>query len=397
MCGGTAESAPPAVSPRGLSPRVRGNPNQVARNRNCSGSIPACAGEPLLRHRRAGIQQVYPRVCGGTGVEGLVQPPLVGLSPRVRGNHGLPYRRPVWPWSIPACAGEPLGGGLVDGHSGVYPRVCGGTPQRTEHQLASQGLSPRVRGNPFGVAAGQRWPGSIPACAGEPRRGTASILLRRVYPRVCGGTILCPATGAEIWGLSPRVRGNLGGTPVAACSLRSIPACAGEPLAGGLAAAIARVYPRVCGGTSFCVRPLDGGNGLSPRVRGNRAGLSCGVPAPGSIPACAGEPYILMPAPAEGRVYPRVCGGTCPLDKQGGVPGGLSPRVRGNPDAAGRADCPAGSIPACAGEPAASYHWAFRFSVYPRVCGGTCRRRHRCSRRRGLSPRVRGNRLVQAG
>ena len=32
--------------------------------------------------------------------------------------------------------------------------------------------------------------GSIPACAGEPPVAIISSILRRVYPRVCGGTLL---------------------------------------------------------------------------------------------------------------------------------------------------------------------------------------------------------------
>ena len=96
-------------------------------------------------------------------------------------------------------------------------------------------------------------------------------------------------TGAG-WGLSPRVRGNqrrVGGLPAAA---GSIPACAGEPLAAGFCAALAEVYPRVCGGTTTPPTPPTPPQGLSPRVRGNRRGARPDPDGPGSIPACAGEP-----------------------------------------------------------------------------------------------------------
>ena len=50
------------------------------------------------------------------------------------------------------------------------------------------------------------------------------------------------------------------------------------------------VYPRVCGGTRNAW--LDGlkHSGLSPRVRGNLAGVAQQIAVQGSIPACAGEP-----------------------------------------------------------------------------------------------------------
>ena len=52
--------------------------------------------------------------------------------------------------------------------------------------------------------------GSIPACAGEPRRLLIRDLQNKVYPRVCGGTLQIVWTDTKAKGLSPRVRGNLG-------------------------------------------------------------------------------------------------------------------------------------------------------------------------------------------
>ena len=74
---------------------------------------------------------------------------------------------------------------------------------------------------------------------------------------------------------------------------RSIPACAGEPLAPPDVANPGEVYPRVCGGTRRERPRLPAGKGLSPRVRGN-----------------PGEPIPKMVAAVTGTVYPRVCGGT---------------------------------------------------------------------------------------
>ena len=56
------------------------------------------------------------------------------------------------------------------------------------HLLVSDGLSPRVRGNPLGVVIVRRNFRSIPACAGEPPVCTTPAWAPEVYPRVCGGT-----------------------------------------------------------------------------------------------------------------------------------------------------------------------------------------------------------------
>ena len=73
---------------------------------------------------------------------------------------------------------------------------------------------------------------SIPACAGEPRDLPFDYLMHEVYPRVCG-----------------------------------------EPPGPVPGAAVHRVYPRVCGGTGPGTAGPPCWWGLSPRVRGNRTHL----------------------------------------------------------------------------------------------------------------------------
>ena len=280
---------------------------------------------------RAMSSKVYPRVCGGTGSVVLVAASPRGLSPRVRGNplHGGESACPRG--SIPACAGEPADPAPACVCAAVYPRVCGGTNLAALGSRASEGLSPRVRGNPPATAARDRFAWSIPACAGEPQLADVRDDVRGVYPRVCGGTRSSRRVKARLWGLSPRVRGNpgarVGGVPAAG----SIPACAGEPCRCPKNFRPKKVYPRVCGGTRHCRygRPPDAG--LSPRVRGNRGGFSGAYQQAGSIPACAGEPLGFCAAGRAGEVYPRVCGGTAARTGAYSSSRGLSPRVRGNP------------------------------------------------------------------
>ena len=199
--------------------------------------------------------------------------------------------------------------------------------------------------------AAARNPGSIPACAGEPRQSGLKPSRTRVYPRVCGGTTRLSGSLPQHSGLSPRVRGNHIAQILRFASQRSIPACAGEPATRKGCGVCNWVYPRVCGGTA-------GGSG-TPSTRKR------------SIPACAGEPQMIGQYQQRDEVYPRVCGGTV----RAGAPPirvvGLSPRVRGNPPARLRPSSAARSIPACAGEPTAATHLATIPRVYPRVCGGT--------------------------
>ena len=375
-------------------------------------SIPACAGEPRLRSPVASSPVVYPRVCGGTRGPEHQKQLQAGLSPRVRGNHRAPVETDKGARSIPACAGEPLNGSRRTRGRRVYPRVCGGTRSSRRVVSRSHGLSPRVRGNLGRWADRPRLCGSIPACAGEPTFSHGSALPPSVYPRVCGGTTSPPRSVSTVMGLSPRVRGNpphrssahkylrsipacagepppLHAPPPAVRGLSprvrgnpgqasvysdlgfSIPACAGEPVTSCLPSRHDRVYPRVCGGTGVSVQDMNPNKGLSPRVRGNRRTQTGLGAITRSIPACAGEPYKARVGAQTAAVYPRVCGGTAPVPVGDLRRKGLSPRVRGNRLAWASDHADDRSIPACAGEPRVGLGSGSTGAVYPRVCGGT--------------------------
>ena len=148
----------------------------------------------------------------------------------------------------------------------------------------------------------------------------------------------------------------------------------------------------MCGGTSANPRRAVNPGGLSPRVRGNPVNHILVSEICGSIPACAGEPYSLVFISLPPPVYPRVCGGTKAAANTQSQSRGLSPRVRGNRPAARPGLSVSRSIPACAGEPCISEVASDKIQVYPRVCGGTVMGGRGADTDRGLSPRVRGNR-----
>ncbi len=200
---------------------------------------------------------VYPRVRGGTVVWSWQEHVGAGLSPRARGNLDHDICRQHVHRSIPACAGEPRSAALHEPFYTVYPRVRGGTPFAVFSLPVMSGLSPRARGNQFTPKLAQRHVRSIPACAGEPARKRSSNRSSQVYPRVRGGTTACAkvmssrsglsprargnrhrhdSVAAVVAGLSPRARGNLHDLRFLALEVRSIPACAGEPLQSQFAA-----------------------------------------------------------------------------------------------------------------------------------------------------------------
>ena len=174
----------------------------------------------------------------------------------------------------------------------------------------STGLSPRLRGNRNALQRYGRRRGSIPAPAGEPSPRPSARRRRRVYPRACGGTarIRCPC--CVLGGLSPRLRGNLASPGKPFISARSIPAPAGEPATSSGRGLGCRVYPRACGGTLAAYLACISAYGLSPRLRGNRQPAGRGAHRRGSIPAPAGGTGMSGASPKVAR--------------------GLSPRLRGN-------------------------------------------------------------------
>ena len=294
----------------GLSPRVRGNLADDGDLGAMQGSIPASAGEPPTETRVASYAEVYPRECGGTLV--LWPERLIGqgLSPRVRGNPGIPARRRRVLRSIPASAGEPIAIAFFMVFLRVYPRECGGTIFRRPKPALPEGLSPRVRGNQLGFRRLVFRVGSIPASAGEPGSGELFLDKFEVYPRECGGTTAGSSSSSSWCGLSPRVRGNHQRAHDHAEGRGSIPASAGEPRTASMRGATAEVYPRECGGTRLAPGARRESMGLSPRVRGNRPRAPALLAGIRSIPASAGEPAERWQCRWLPRVYPRECGGT---------------------------------------------------------------------------------------
>ena len=375
----------------GPSPRVRGSRRTTTTRSLKGGSIPACAGEPAPALNTAQRIGVHPRVCGGAGTFVEVAGHGGGPSPRVRGSRASLISRLKPPGSIPACAGEPRSSRSHRRARGVHPRVCGGAALSASPTYLSTGPSPRVRGSRVPDRGIRGVGGSIPACAGEPRESAEGACERGVHPRVCGGARNAADFDLKYRGPSPRVRGSRTRRESIKSTARSIPACAGEPARSSTQTTSRRVHPRVCGGATRARQRRPAGVGPSPRVRGSRRGDDGGARPCGSIPACAGEPSLPCPTGRQTWVHPRVCGGAEDVFQRRERGWGPSPRVRGSRRAGDHDHRRGGSIPACAGEPLFKQSNRELHRVHPRVCGGARVTARATPASTGPSPRVRGS------
>ena len=141
-----------------------------------------------------------------------------------------------------------------------------------------------------------------------------------VHPRVGGET----HSGIWRW-VHPRVMPTE----------RSIPAWAGKPARLWRAQHSYQVHPRVGGETAVRARNADGGEGPSPRGRGNLAFSHPHLLDLGSIPAWAGKPTTYGRSMTTPAVHPRVGGETEIAYGRENPVSGPSPRGRGNRAASG--------------------------------------------------------------
>ena len=110
--------------------------------------------------------------------------------------------------------------------------------------------------------------GSIPAYAGDPPLSGCRIAVFEVYPRLRGGSIVSKPPQFELVGLSPPTRGILIGKRVKHADVGSIPAYAGDPHPQSGRRCQGKVYPRLRGGSGYGSIAQGVNQGLSPPTRG---------------------------------------------------------------------------------------------------------------------------------
>ena len=187
---------------------MRGNRHLKCTKYSGCGPIPANAGEPACATPCQRPPRAYPRECGGTLPLNAARCAETGLSPRMRGNHDSIPCKLAGKGPIPANAGEPVFAGFGKDSRWAYPRECGGTWMPPISMRRSSGLSPRMRGNRVSFVSIFGPSGPIPANAGEPIFPPQPRESSGAYPRECGGTLIALRGILDLEGLSPRLRGN---------------------------------------------------------------------------------------------------------------------------------------------------------------------------------------------
>ena len=152
----------------GLSPPTRGSHNRDPDAEPFQGSIPAHAGKPNAVPIWKLAGWVYPRPRGEAALMlwGFVS--VAGLSPPTRGSPRVDRVEEPARGSIPAHAGKPPCRSRRADCGRVYPRPRGEARQGPRNGDGERGLSPPTRGSLVIVIAIPISIGSIPAHAGKP-------------------------------------------------------------------------------------------------------------------------------------------------------------------------------------------------------------------------------------
>ncbi len=318
----------------GPSPRVQGTPLFRRESSSCHRSIPARAGNTWRPGRSCAGPTVHPRACREHSTVSGGKLLAIGPSPRVQGT-----RRAAGPKT---------------GRVSVHPRAC------REHgsvRLPSRrpaGPSPRVQGTLVLDVLRSEVDRSIPARAGNTRQRPEHFGMHPVHPRACREHSSALSTVAVAVGPSPRVQGTRPRRGQSRVGYRSIPARAGNTRWRWRTTGSSSVHPRACREHSSPVRPCFRVPGPSPRVQGTR-GLQLdpeGVHR--SIPARAGNTSSPRTRAPGSPVHPRACREHADPAAQVAGLVGPSPRVQGTLGRTSRLRPGRRSIPARAGNTAAS-------------------------------------------
>ncbi len=314
-----------------LSPRMWGIPGGMSGQFQPFRSIPTHVGKPPNQNVFLHLFWVYPHACGETRIRQRIKKCSQGLSPRMWGN---PREN-----SARGCQSE------------VYPHACGETCTEPHRAVTYRGLSPRMWGNPKKQVQHDLFERSIPTHVGKPVHTRFWLQMMRVYPHACGETPIVYCDTGFNAGLSPRMWGNRCLLLNRDVIVRSIPTHVGKPGQTHQTNRLKRVYPHACGETTGTSRRLPFGSGLSPRMWGNLELQGIYISCSRSIPTHVGKPCLASENRRSIRVYPHACGETYSTYSVVYLYMGLSPRMWGNPQCYHSSELLVRSIPTHVGKP----------------------------------------------
>ena len=212
-----------------------------------------------------------------------------GSSPRPRGTRDVADRCGAAQRFIPASAGNTLSAHLNWRTNSVHPRVRGEHSYSVLPPTLTSGSSPRPRGTRLPAPHVDVRLRFIPASAGNTFSGSPAATAMTVHPRVRGEHVLRLAGRDCDDGSSPRPRGTRRPSSDASCSIRFIPASAGNTPVPSPLSNCCSVHPRVRGEHSLMGRRRPSCSGSSPRPRGTPAGDVSKRAQGRFIPASAGN------------------------------------------------------------------------------------------------------------
>ena len=169
----------------------------------------------------------------------------------------------------------------------------------------------------------------IPAHAGQTTWRYLAVLGGTDHPRACGANAPTMLSNTPSTGSSPRMRGKQRQPQPKPCSIRIIPAHAGQTSPRWLAPSFRTDHPRACGANGLRQAGADLKDGSSPRMRGKRYPLRRRRSSGRIIPAHAGQTGLLLKNIGEIPDHPRACGANdvgCAVNLE---LVGSSPRMRG--------------------------------------------------------------------
>ena len=293
---------------RGSSPQVRGRPYRAGQSTTVPGLIPAGAGQTVAVNGADRVAGAHPRRCGADAHSALNDQEPPGSSPQVRGRRGdwvISERRTGL---IPAGAGQTRNGAQSTSRFWAHPRRCGADQCAQKQILDGMGSSPQVRGRRQPGSEASPFSGLIPAGAGQTRTRHGERRRGRAHPRRCGADRTAPGRTPVPHGSSPQVRGRLHVERHVGARRGLIPAGAGQTPDNFTSGYGQRAHPRRCGADDWALPHDTVFPGSSPQVRGRPAAVHPSQPAPGLIPAGAGQTTQTVRPPHLARAHPRRCG-----------------------------------------------------------------------------------------
>ena len=353
-----------------VHPRMRGEHGVVLDHIPWSrGPSPHARGTRIGGGGRGRTDTVHPRMRGEHFASRASLVCDYGPSPHARGTRLQDGFRHWGTRSIPACAGNTSNLRAVIPSSTVHPRMRGEHAVVMAAGFNINGPSPHARGTRGLRRDRRRQRRSIPACAGNtysqpgPGRGLT------VHPRMRGEHRMCSTKMRAPYGPSPHARGTQQRSVYGVLYGRSIPACAGNTRRGRSGGARSPVHPRMRGEHVTTLVKANGYRGPSPHARGTRSDLRAQRRGLRSIPACAGNTASSMRGPSSPTVHPRMRGEHAKADLVERYRDGPSPHARGTRLALVRLRAVQRSIPACAGNTCARTSRNYWPTVHPRMRG----------------------------